>query len=298
MDLRQLRYFCAIAARRSFRRASEDVHVAQPALSQQIRKLENELGVSLFDRDRRPVALTDAGMALLPRAQHILHEVERTLTLIREFGTEFRGQLSVAMMQYLTVLEFPILLMEFKTRHPAVDIELMVGHSGQVLDWVRQGAADLGICYVDGLHDDEHLAMEGLRSEQLVLIVAESDSIGALPSVTVSDLVDAPFIATPGGSSMRAELERRFQDQGETVNVTIETGDVTAILALVGRGFGVSILPRSVVDAHPIGRTVASVPFGPVPFARTIGLIWSANKHRSRVSEAFQLNARNFMASN
>jgi DNA-binding transcriptional LysR family regulator len=297
MDLRQLRYFSAIAARSSFRRAAEDVHVAQPALSQRIRKLEAELGVTLFDRERRPVALSDAGMALLPRAHHILYEVERTQALIREFGTEFRGQLSVAMMQYLTVLEFPSLLMEFKARHPAVEIQLMVGHTGQVLDWVRQGVPDLGICYIDGLNGDEKLAVEGLRSEQLVLVVAPSNPIGALPSVTISDLIDAPFIATPSGSSMRAELERMFEDHSAVVNVTIETGDVTAILALVGRGFGVAILPRSVADAHPLGRTVASVPFGPVPLTRTIGMVWLTDKHRSRALEAFQLNARNFIAS-
>lgn len=295
MDLRQLRYFCAIAARRSFRQASDDVLIAQPALSQQIRRLEVELGVKLFDRASRPVELTDAGQTLLRHANQILADVDRAVAEVREFGSEFRGKVVVATMQYLTSLELPDLLTEFHAQHPAVELKLLVGNSGEVINHVEDGAADLALCHIDDLDLPPEFSVEELRTEELVVIVEPSDPIAGMREVSVKELASKSFVTFRPGASIRTVVERAFDDEGVELRISFESGDIPTTLALVSRGLGVAVVPRSASELLRDDQ-VAAVPIGPIPLVRRVGMVSRRDRHRSQAVDAFEHSARRIFA--
>lgn len=294
MDLRQLRYFCAIAARRSFRQASADVHVAQPALSQQIRRLETELGVRLFDRGSRPISLTDAGETLLPRARQILADVDRAAAEVREFGSGFRGKVGIGAMQYLASLELPDLLAEFKNRYPQVELGLRLGNSGEVFEMLRSGATDVALCHVDELNLPPEFVVEEIRTEELVIIVEPSDPLAGLRAVSPQELADVPFIMFRPGASIRHALQTAFTAQGLTPKVSFESGDMATTVALVSRGLGVALVPRSTAELRL--RDVAVIRIGPTPLSRRVGLVWSRGRHQTRVVEAFVQHTKRRMS--
>lgn len=294
MDLRQLRYFCAIASRRSFRQASNDVHVAQPALSQQIQRLEDELGVKLFDRASRPVALTDAGETLLPRARQILADVDRAAAEAREFGSGYRGKVAIGAMQYLAGLELPDLLAEFHDRYPQVELELRLGNSGEILEMLRAGYTDIALCHIDEVELPPDFTVEELRREELVIIVKPSDPLAGLREVTVQELADVSFILFRPGASIRDALENAFAQEGLTLRVSFESSDIATAFALVSRGLGVALVPRSTAETQP--HAVAVVRVGPHSLARRVALVSSRERYRSRAVDAFANHAKRRMS--
>ncbi len=293
MDLRQLRYFCAIAARRSFRQASNDVRVAQPALSQQIRRLEAELGVKLFDRASRPVELTDAGEMLLPRARQILADADRAAAEVREFGGAFRGRVVIAAMAYLTALELPDVLAEFHERHPLVDLQLRVGNSGRVFELLKTGEADLALCHVDNLVLPPECTVEELRREELVIIVKATDPLAALRQVSIQEVADQPFIMFRRGASIREALEEAFEEAGLPLLVGFESGDLPTAFAFVSRGLGVALVPRSAT--HIYADQVTALAIRPVPLARRVALVSRTDRYQSRAVDAFAQHAKRLM---
>lgn len=290
MDLRQLRYFCAIAARRSFRAAGEDLRIAQPALSQQMRRLEDELGVELFDRSTRPVGLTDAGEHLLPRARQLLADLERATAEVREFSGEFRGRIAVGAMQYLTNLELPGLLASFRERHPLVELGLRVGNTGQLCELLESGELDIAVCHSDELDLSPEFATEELRTEELVIVVAAADPLAGQTAVTVQELAPTPLITFRKGASIREALQHAFDEAGLVPQISFESADLPTAIELVRRGLGVALVPRSIAEREP--PSVTALPIAPVRLTRRVALIWRSDRHRSRALEAFRRDAR------
>jgi DNA-binding transcriptional LysR family regulator len=294
MEIRQLKYLCAIAEHGSFRKASAELLIAQPALSQQVRRLEAELGVSLFDRTRRPVELTPAGQSFMPRARQILGELERAAAEAREFAGEFRGRVAVGAMQYLTSLEVPDLLLTFGADHPGVQLQLRVGNSGQLRDLLLADAIDVAVAHAEGLDLPPQYAVEVLRPEELVILVDRDNPLASLRQATVQDLENVPFILFDDGASMQQALRRAFSHGELELNVALETGDLRTAVSLVARGFGVAVVPRSIAQREM--AEVTGVRIGPVPLMRHVALAWNRDRHRSRALEAFSTHARRFFA--
>lgn len=297
MDSRQLAYFSAVAARMSFRRAADDVHITQPALSQQVRRLENELGVELFDRRRHPIRLTSAGAHLLVLAHQILDAMDNAVAEVREFGSEYRGRIVLGAMQYLTSLEVPDLLAAFRTRHPRVELQLRMGNTGQLETMLRADEIDLALCHSDGLDLPPGFAIEPLRDEELVLIVAPSHPLAGRDQVSVTELADAPFITFRHGASIHDALMNAFAEHGLVPQVGFESADMATAFALVGRGLGVALVPRSITShgASP-GHPVHAVPVGPGRISRTVALIWRRDRYHSPTFEAFSEYTRRYLA--
>jgi DNA-binding transcriptional LysR family regulator len=285
MDLRQLRYFAAIAEHASFRAAADDLRMAQPALSQQMRRLETELGVELFDRSTRPVRVTDAGEHLLPRARAILRDVERAAAEVRDFATEPRGRLAVGVMQYLTNLELPELLADFNRRYPLVELGLRVGNTGQLRDGLGLGDIDVVICHVDELGNRPELTVEPLRVEELVIVVALDDDRAGHESIMIESLADTPLITFRQGASMRDAMMAAFDRAGLTPNIAFEGPDMATTVGLVARGLGWALIPRSIAERE---ASVAALHVAPDPLTRQVALVWPSDRHRSRPLEAFR----------
>lgn len=297
MDSRQLAYFCAIAARLSFRRAAEDVHITQPALSQQIRRLESELGVELFDRRRHPIQLTNAGEHLLVRAREILAAMDNASAEVRDFGSEYRGKVRLGAMQYLTSLEVPDLLAAFRKRHPEVELHLRMGNTGQLETMLRADEVDLTLCHSNDLVLPPEYVVEPLRDEELVLIVGPSDRLAGRAQVSMEELSDAPFITFRHGASIHEALRQAFAAHDLKPRVGFESADMSTAFALVGRGLGVALVPRSITErsssaTHP----VVAVPVGPDRLSRTVALIWRRDRYHSQAFDAFSRYARQYLS--
>jgi DNA-binding transcriptional LysR family regulator len=289
MDVRQLRYFMVVAHQRHFTRAAAELHIAQPALSQQIAQLERELGVLLLDRTNRRVRLTSAGEALLPRAERILAEVERTEEEMRAYAGVVRGRVVVGTLAFVAAFRLPALLARFHAFYPGVEIVLREEATEQLAALLAAGRVDLALVHVteEDLPPslaDAAVATEPLYSEDLVLIMAPDHPLAERGEVALAELRDEVFIAFKPGSGLRRALARAGEEAGFKPRVIFESGDLGAIRGLVAAGLGISVVPRSVAEAP--GAAIAVVPLGALPLTRTVLLAWRRDHYRSPAAEA------------
>lgn len=282
MELTQLTYFCAVAGVGGFRKACANLRVSQPALSQQIKRLEAELGVELFDRGNRPIALTDAGALFYERAQQLLADVELTVSEVREFSGEFRGKVVLGAMQYLTFLALPEVIAAFRQAHPLVEFQLKMGNTGKLQQMLQSGEVDLALCHVDNFSPGPKFGIRELRTEELVIIVAENDPLASADKISVPELADVRFITFGEEASIHQALVDAFAEYGMSPRIDVESADMTTAFALVERGLGVALVPRSIVG----GARVRSLALYPRPTNRHIALAWRQHRYRLRAVKA------------
>lgn len=294
MDLRQLEFFTAVADLRSFSKAAAAAFVAQPAMSQQIAKLERELGVSLLDRSNRPVRLTPAGEHLHARAKAILDAVERASVEVQAFSGEFRGRIVIGSMQYLASAELADIIADYGAVHPAVQVRLRIANTGQLLEMLRAGDIDIAYCHSEGPSAGEDLEVTRLRSEELVIVLSREDPAAARPSIALDELLDRPFIAFQAGASTHGALLRLFATVGREPQVLFESADLATAFALVKRGLGVAMVPRCVAERDP---SVVGLSLAPAPVALTVAQIWRPDRSRSLALTAFADQARTTLMS-
>lgn len=290
MELRHLRYFVAVAQRKHFTRAAEELHLAQPALSQQIQQLERELGIALLERTSRQVRLTSAGEAFLARAERILAEVERAQMEMQEFAGLTRGRIVIGALQSLEAFRFSSLLSRFHARYPGIEIVLREKGTEELLELLNAGHLDLSLIQIIGDMSPREITesvvtAEKLLTEEVVLVVAANHPLAHAQQVTVEELREEPFIAFKPGSGLRRILLQSSLAAGFTPRILFESGDLGTIRSLVAEGLGISMLPRSVAEAA--GREVVSISFSPRPLARTILLAWHTHISHAPATAAF-----------
>jgi len=239
MDLRQLEYFVAVARHRHFTRAAAALYVTQPALSQQIRRLEAELGLPLLARTPQGVELTSAGQDLLLRAEAILGDVSAARAAMDEHAGALRGSVRVAAAAG-EALRLPAELAAFHREHPGVRIALRQGSAREVIDLLRRGAAELAVLALDA--PTEGLGATPLATEALRLIGAP----GALEgTVAVADLRELPLILAEHGTALREAVMAACADAGFGPIPPFEVGDPVTARFLAHTGLGASIVPGS-----------------------------------------------------
>ena len=254
MELRQLEYFVAVAHHRHFGRAAEAIYVTQPALSQQIRRLEAELGVALLRRTSRGVELTPAGDDLLGRAQAILAEAAAARADMDEHAGVVRGAVRLAATA-ADALHLPEALAAFHRDHPGVRIALRQASAAEALELVRRGAVDLAVLSPAG--DAGGLAVTPLAEEPLRLIVEPGDPLAGA-RVGLGDLRGRPFVLAEPGSALRETVMAACQAEGFSPVPQLEVGDPSAVRYLVAAGLGLALVPASWLDVPgpEVGVTV------------------------------------------
>lgn len=282
-----------MAELRSFSKAAAATAVAQPAMSQQIQKLEREMGVALFDRSSRPIRLTPAGEHLLGQAARILADAERAKVEVQEFAGEFRGRVVIGAMQYLASSDLPDVLAAFRSRHPDVELQLRMGNTGQLLDLLHGGDVDIVFCHSDGSAASTGLVVDHLRAEELVIVANRDDPLAAQGSVTVADLLDHPFITFRPGASTHDALVQLFATAGRAPRASFESADLATAFALVKRGLGLAFVPRSVAA---LDVSVVSLPIVPDPVALNVAQMWRKDRPRSQPLISFARQARAMLA--
>lgn len=285
MELRQIRYFRAVATLGGFRRAADALSIAQPAVSQQISRLELELGTPLFDRTRRPVALTEAGEQLLVHAERLLSDVAAVEADMQRFSAGGGDRLAIGAMQYMTLLRLPELLVGFRKSHPGIAVTVSVGNSGELETLLRGGQIELAIAHVRDDDVPAGLVAQPLRREELVLLVSASHAFAGRDQVDIGELAGAPFIVSRVGGRIRETFEEAARAAGFAPHVAFETVDMATTITLVARGLGVAVVPQAMTALR--GPDVAALRLGPTPPSLVVTLLRAARRPRTPAARAF-----------
>ncbi|MDX6347490.1 MAG: hypothetical protein QOF84_2280 [Streptomyces sp.] len=283
---RQLAYVRAVARELHFTRAAETLRIAQPALSQQIRKLERQLGVELFARNNHGVELTAAGAALLEGAERILSDLAAVEEELLGWAHGTRGRIRLGSARGLTV-RLARLLAAFSEAHPAVEVELREMTTGEMTAGLHAGRLDAATVAVSPRLDDARLAYRSLGEEPLVLITAASSgpaSSGQDGVMPVAALDGADLVAYPPGSVVREIVLAALDAAGARPRFRFETRDTGTARALASFGVAAAIVPRSVAEEP--GQPVRVIRLDPEP-SWTPALAWSALRRPGPALAAF-----------
>jgi DNA-binding transcriptional LysR family regulator len=258
MELRQLEYLAAVVSHGSFGRAAQAIYVTQSALSQQISRLEDELGLTLLYRGPKGVEPTPAGLEFLDHARAILGRVSEARAMVDDHLGAIRGVARVTATSY-DAGELPQALATFHRAHPQVQLAFQHAAAAQIVEQLATGAADVAVLAVDasGPRFPEHIASHVLAEEQLCLLAARGDQLSAASggsSPTIDDLRGRSVIMPGRGTALRGLLDDAFAQVGFSPLPRFETNDPGMIVELVAAGLGVSIIPRSWLlgEAQPV----------------------------------------------
>jgi DNA-binding transcriptional LysR family regulator len=243
-DLRQLRYFVAVAEERNLTRAAGRLHIAQQSLSQQIRTLEAQLGVTLFERSTRGVELTAVGAVLLREARPVLAQAERAVEAVRRAARGEQGELRVGFLSTVANYFMPPVVRAFRERHPAVTLHTEDVPIAALVAGLRDGTLDAGLSRPP-LVDD--LATEVVLREPVAAVLPEGHPLADRAELTLADLADEPWVLTPRASwpPWHRSYDEDFARAGYRPRVVQRGTTPQGLLALVAAGVGVTRLPLS-----------------------------------------------------
>ena len=287
MEVHQLRYFCAVARHGTFTRASQVEHVAQPSLSQQILKLEAELGARLFDRLPRSAKLTVFGKAFLPKAERILRELGEAKSELREMSGNEKGEVVVGIIPTIAAYLLPRLLNGFAARHPLVSIKIVEDITPLLLQGLAEGAIDVGIAALP-IHSGD-LATEDLFEEKFYAVLAEKHRLASSDSISLAELNREPFLLLKEGHCFRDSLIAACDKAKMSPNVVFESGQFATILAMVSAGMGVSAVPAMAVQPQ---AGCKFVPISGKHSTRKIGIVTSRHHYQSRAQRLLMQQMR------
>jgi LysR family transcriptional regulator, transcription activator of glutamate synthase operon len=282
MELRHLRYFEAVARHRHFTRAADELHVAQSALSHQVRRLEDELGIELLHRTTRSVEPTEAGTLVAARARTILAEAQALREEVDELRGLVRGRVTIGALLFGGELDIPALLASFTSTFPQVDVGLREGTAQRMIDGLEDGSIDLAFVLEAGVR--EEFDRVALSSEELAVVMSPGHPLAATTPMRISALADQRLIGFEHGSSVRELVDAAFKRAGIEPRIALEGNDLALVRSLVAQGIGIAILPRTFAELP--GPPVALRPLSPA-LKMVVALWWRRGRHLSPAARAF-----------
>jgi LysR family transcriptional activator of glutamate synthase operon len=291
MELHQLRYLVLLAEELNFTRAADRAHVAQPGLSRQVRKLEDELGVPLVDRTSRRVALTPAGEELVERARRVLDEIEAARAAARDSAGLLRGRLAIGTTQTPGPVDVARLLADFHGRHPGVELALREDLSVNLAERLRADELDVAFVTAIDIRMRRRLELHPVASEPLVVVVARDHPLASRRRIRIRDLHEQRMVAFPPGATIRATFERAAAAAAFAPQVAFECNDTARSLALVEHGLGAALLPAS--NTYDMPDTLLAVELSPRgALLHEVFIAWRRERRLSAAAESFLELAR------
>jgi DNA-binding transcriptional LysR family regulator len=290
MDLRQLRYLVTLAEELHFTRAAAREHIAQPALSQQIRRLEEEVGLALVERTTRRVAMTDAGVSLVARARRILAEVDAAHDEMQQLSGVQTGRVTVGVMHTMGPVDISTALAIFHERRPGVELTVRENSSEELAEMLRVDELDLAFLSVTERIESHGLGLEQLVCEELVAVLPGEHRLGKRRQVRIEELAEDEFISYREGARLRELLVSAARDAGFKPRVKLESNESRRIRRLVAQGLGVAILPLS--DAEVPGDDIVVARLIGPPLTRDITLAWREERRHAPAALEFLELAR------
>ncbi|MFJ9852740.1 LysR family transcriptional regulator [Streptomyces sp. NPDC101150] len=288
MELRQLEYFLAVAEEGNFTRAAERLHVSQPGVSSQVRRLEREFGQELLDRSGRTVTLTEAGETALPYVRAALAAVEGARLAVDELTGLLRGRVALGSVVSHNV-HLPGLLADFHRDHPAVEITLTEANTAPLVDDLRTGKLDAAVISV-GSAPPDGIEIQVVDDQPIVVAVSESHELAAHQAVSLGTLRDRDLICLPRGTGLRSRLDEACAAAGFTPRIAFEASDPDVLAQLASLGLGAAILPGAFAKARPEPLRVIAVD-GPALRGR-LAFAWRAGGPSSPAGRALVSRAR------
>jgi len=282
VEIHQLRYFCAVASTGGFTRAAKQEHLAQPSLSQQIRKLEDELGTRLFDRLGKSVRLTSFGEAFLPRAQGILRQLADAKREIEEMAGVERGKLIVGSIPTVAPYFLPECLTTFGRKFPQIRISVVEELTDELLDQVRDGTIDLAFLALPV--QGTHFVCHELLRENLYLVVPRHHRMASHQTAHLKQIEGDPFLLLKDGHCFRENTLSACGRARLQPNVVFESGQFATILAMVAAGAGVSVVPKMAAQPR---KGCRFIPINDEGTFRRVGIVQLKQHFRSRSHAAF-----------
>jgi LysR family transcriptional regulator, carnitine catabolism transcriptional activator len=255
-ELRHIAAFLAVARLSSFTRAAALLRVSQPALTVQVKQLEDAFGVRLFDRDNRSVALTPAGRELVAPLERIMHDVEAVAGHARDLAGHRRGFVTLAALPSIAAGLLPRAIRVLADRHEGITVRVRDVTAGKIVDLVKSGEADFGIGSV--IRPDPGLASQPLLNDRLCAFAPADHPIARKRHITLRALSDSPLILTSPDSSVRQIVERALAHARLAAHVAQEATYMTTAMGMVRAGLGIAVLPESALAGDAGGiRAVA-----------------------------------------
>jgi DNA-binding transcriptional LysR family regulator len=288
MEIHQLRYFVAVAEEGNFSHAAEREHVSQPSLSQQIQKLEAELGQQLFDRLPRAVVLTEAGRCLLEYARQVLTTIADARRCVAGVEDEVAGRLSVGAIPSMALYLLPRLITDFQRAHPRVTFELLEDTTEKLAQRLEDGTIDMVLA--SSGEETLNLKHYPLGRERLLLLVPEKHRLAGKRAVRWSDLGQEKFLLLHEVHSLSITVRRLLAVNNLNPELVLQGAQLVTIAAMVAAGLGVTVVPEMMVHTDFVKGCVA-VPFaGPSP-TRELVLIRNGLRFESKAAAAFREEA-------
>jgi DNA-binding transcriptional LysR family regulator len=288
MDTRQLAAFCAVVERKSFSQAADRLGVTQPAVSLQIRSLEERLGQRLFDRSGRRVEPTEAGLRLYRGAQKLLALEQQLLEDVAgDEDGELRGELAIGAATGPGATVVPVLLCEFQRKNPEVRVELTISDTQSVIEAVARRELELGVVGATPRH--RSVAYEPFFKDEVVL-VCPPDHPFAGKTISIDDLRGEQLVLMQEGAGVRQVIEEELRQAGKRLRdleVKLELGLQESVKSAVEAGYGVTFISRTAVESELADGSLATARVRGLEPSRQISLVRASGRQATRVADAF-----------
>lgn len=290
MELRQLQYALQIAAEKNFSRAAEKLHIAQPSLSQQLSKLEKELGVLLFQRNTISVELTHAGSAFMEKAQMILDMVGQLEREMADISDMKKGRLNVGSLPITGSHVLPRVLPLFHSRFPGIDIHLIEDTTNVLENLTAAGRTDISLLTLPVL--DSNLSWEPLLDEEILLAVPPSHPLarhaapGETAAVSIGQLREEAFIVLKRGQGFRQIALELCRTNGFEPRIVFESSNIETVQSLVAAGMGIAFVPSMIALGHGTSFRPVYLHLKERPY-RTLVAAYRKGRYISKAAEAF-----------
>jgi LysR family transcriptional regulator, carnitine catabolism transcriptional activator len=281
-DLRHVRAFLAAARIGNFTRAANELHISQSAFTVQIRQLEEAVGVILFDRSKRRVALTAAGRELVVPLERILIDMESIVARTRQLAGLRRGMVSIAVLPSIASQLLPDVIREYAKRYPAIVLQVNDVVAEKLIQLVKKEEADFGIG--SRITSDRELKATPLLVDRLCAFVPKSHPLGHKGSVTVQDLAASPLILTGKDSSVRGLVDLAFTRARLQPAIAFETNYMSTAISMVRAGLGIAVLPES-ASGTEIAKEIKVIAISKPVLSRRIEILVRKDRSLSPAAE-------------
>jgi DNA-binding transcriptional LysR family regulator len=285
MNLHQLRIFCEVAEASSFSAAAEKLHLTQPAVTLQIRNVEDYFELKFLERIGKKVLLTEEGRVLLGFARKILDLSRQTEEALDDLKTLSRGTLRIATSFSFADYYLPTLLKNFHEKYPKISIKVSAGNTSQIIEDTLHFKNDVAfVAYHPG---NNKLFVREFVRDILLAIVPNQHKLAGRESITLNELNGEPLILREPGSSKRRMVDETFREKGISPSIMMESASTSAIKKMVEMGAGIAILSSQVVREDTQANAFKAIPFTEVEMAHKFYLIYHKEKYLSRALKIF-----------
>ncbi len=297
MSDRRLQVFHTVARLLSFTKAAEELHMTQPAVTFQVRQLEEQFNTRLFDRTHNRISLTDAGSRVFKYAEQIFLLYGEMDNSVRELTGDISGVLVLGASTTIAEYMLPVLLGDFKAKYPDVTIRLKVANTDGIVSQVENNEIDLGV--VEAPVNNKNLMVEECRTDHLVVIVPPGHELANEKSIPIGKIIEYPFICREEGSGTREVMIESMQAAGinpSDMRIAMELGSLEAIKGAVESGMGVSILSKATLIKELKLGTLVAIDTDP-PIHRPFSFVHQKQKFKARAMDELLNFARKYCES-